>query len=88
MKCKKAALKAGAIAAAAIEDCVANAGTTGSITADSKGKIAKAVAKLGDAITKKCGGVSTALAFPGICAGSTGNALRDCIDPRRAAASA
>jgi hypothetical protein len=82
VKCKKAALKGGAIAASALEDCVADAGTVGSITADSKGKIAKAVAKLGDAIGKKCGGVNTGLAFPGICASLTGDALRDCIDQR------
>ena len=39
--CKKAALKAGASAAAALEDCVRNAATPGSIAADSKGKIAQ-----------------------------------------------
>jgi len=82
VKCKKAALKAGALTAAAIEDCLANAGTAGSVAADSKGKIAKAVGKLGDAIGKQCGDVSTAHAFPGVCAGLTGTALSGCIDVR------
>lgn len=83
VKCKKAALKAGAMAATALEDCIADSGTPGSIAADTKGKIGKARTKLGDVIGKKCGsGVSTALAFPGICASLSANALRDCIDVR------
>jgi pimeloyl-ACP methyl ester carboxylesterase len=81
--CKAAALEAGATSAAALEHCIGDAGTAGSIAADSDGKIAGARAKLGDAIDKKCGsGVSTALALPGLCASRSGNALRDCIDQR------
>jgi pimeloyl-ACP methyl ester carboxylesterase len=83
VKCKKSALKSGVMTAAGLEDCVDDAGTAGSIAADSRGKIAKKLTKLGDAITAKCGsGVSTALALPGLCAGQNGNALRDCIDQR------
>jgi len=80
--CKKAVLKGGATTAGQIEDCVNNVLVEGSIAADSKLKIAKAIGKLGDAITKKCTGVSTALALPGLCAGKSGDALRDCIDQR------
>src|SRR5262249_48165846 len=61
---------------------VAASGTAGSIAADSKGKIAGARAKLNDAISSKCGGVSTARALPGLCAGLSGAALGDCIDQR------
>jgi pimeloyl-ACP methyl ester carboxylesterase len=82
VKCKKAALKGGALSAAALEDCVDAAGTAGSIAADSKGKIGAARTKLDDAISKKCGGVSTARALPGLCAGMPGTALGDCIDQR------
>jgi hypothetical protein len=83
VKCKKAALKAGAMVASALQACIDDAGTPGSIAADSKGKIGKARNKLGDAIGKKCGsGVSTALGFPGLCASLSGNALRDCSEVR------
>ncbi len=80
LKCKKSTLKAGATANSSLEDCVADSLTVGSIAADSKGKIAKKVAKLGDAIAKKCVGVSTAHAMPGVCAGQTGAGLANCID--------
>src|SRR5215470_2876679 len=81
--CKAAALEAGATGAVALEKCIDDAGTAGSIAADSDGKIAGARAKLGDAINKQCGsGVSTALALPALCASRSGNALRDCIDQR------
>jgi hypothetical protein len=81
VKCKKAALKAGANAAAALEACVNDAGTPGSIAADTTGKVQKTVVKLDDAILKKCDtpGV-TAGAFPGDCTGSSGNTLGTCLD--------
>jgi pimeloyl-ACP methyl ester carboxylesterase len=86
-KCKKNALKAGkepfllgAMSAADLEKCVDDPATAGSIADDIKGKIDKRVAQLGGDIAKKCTGVDTQLAFPGVCAGLTGNALRDCID--------
>ena len=81
MKCKKAALKAGANSSAALAACVNDAGTAGSIAADSKGKIAKTNAKLTAAIVKACDtpGV-TAGAFPGTCTGLTGAALGTCLD--------
>ncbi len=81
IKCKKAALAAGANSAAALEDCVDNAGTVGSIAADSKGKIAKTVTGLNTAITKSCDtpGV-TATAFPGVCTGLNNGALGTCLD--------
>jgi pimeloyl-ACP methyl ester carboxylesterase len=82
VKCKKVALAAGAGSAAALEDCVDAGGTPGSIAADTKGKIAKARQKVDDAISRKCAGVSTARAFPGLCAGLSGTALGDCIDQR------
>src|SRR5689334_37210 len=43
LKCKKTTLKNGATSATALADCVSNAGTEGSLAADSGGKIAKAV---------------------------------------------
>ena len=74
--CKKAALKAGASAAAALEDCVRNAATPGSIAADSKGKIGKIVAGLNTAISKSCDTPNvTAGAFPGKCSGLAGAPL-------------
>ena len=81
-QCKKAALKDGALSAEALEDCVDEDSTVGSIAADSKGKLAKRLAKLNDAITAKCTGVSTATALPGACAGRSGNALGECVAER------
>ena len=81
--CKASALGAGATSAMALEQCIDDAGTAGSIAADSDGTIAAALSKLGDAVDKKCAPpVSTALALPGLCAGQSGTALRDCIDQR------
>ena len=55
MKCKKAALKDGATSAAQPRATAStNAGTPGSIAADTKGKIEKAVDKLNADIVKKC----------------------------------
>ena len=78
VKCKKAALKAGASTAAALADCVANAGTPGSIAADTKGKIAKTVTGLNSTIGKACTGVTGA--FPGNCTALTQPALGTCLD--------
>jgi pimeloyl-ACP methyl ester carboxylesterase len=82
VKCKKATLKDGATAASALEDCVDNTGTAGSIAADGKQKIAKAIAKLTDAVGKKCGGVSTAETLPGLCAGTSAAMLPTCVAQR------
>jgi hypothetical protein len=84
VKCKKAALKAGVSSGTALEDCINNAGTAGSIAADTNGKVLKAVTKLNDAVTKKCEtpGV-TAGSFPGKCTGLTGMTnptLGSCLD--------
>jgi hypothetical protein len=81
--CKKTALKGGATSAAALSACVDAAGTPGSIAADTKGKILKAVTKLNASIGKSCDtpGV-TAGAFPGTCTGTTGTALGSCLDAR------
>jgi pimeloyl-ACP methyl ester carboxylesterase len=78
--CKKATLKAGAAASAALEDCVDSGSEPNSIAADSKGKVAKKHTKLTDAVVKKCAApVNTALAAPGACSGKTGAALGDCV---------
>ena len=82
VSCKKAALKADASTAAALEDCVDDGGTAGSIAADGKQKIAKAVAKLADAVTKKCSGVSTAATLPGLCAGTAAASVPTCVAER------
>lgn len=86
VNCKKAALKAGANSATALSDCVSNAGTPGSIAADTKGKIAKAAGKINADVVKSCDtpGV-TATAFPGDCTGLTGSSLPTlgaCLDAR------
>jgi hypothetical protein len=78
VNCKKAALKAGATSAQALRDCVDNASTAGSIAADTKGKIAKAVTKVGATITKSC--PVTVGIFPGDCSAVTGAALATCLD--------
>ncbi len=78
LKCKKQALKSGATTATALENCVADAGTAGSVAADSKQKIQKKVAKLGADVDAKCSGVSGAVA--GTCSALTGAALATCID--------
>jgi hypothetical protein len=78
LKCKKQALKAGATSATALENCVDDAGTAGSIAADTKLKIQKKVAKLGADVAAKCVGVSGA--FPGACDGLSGVALSTCVD--------
>jgi pimeloyl-ACP methyl ester carboxylesterase len=81
--CKQAALKAGANTSAALAACIDDAGTPGSIAADTKGKIGKAQIKLAETIAKKCAAVaSTAITFPGLCAGQGGTALADCIATR------
>ena len=81
LKCKKTVLKNGANAAAALEDCVDDAATAGSIAADTKGKIAKAVVKLGGDVAKKCDALGvTTTSFPGACTGMSGNALVQCLD--------
>ena len=80
-KCKKTVLKAGASSASSLEDCVANAGTPGSIAADTKGLIAKALGVVNTNITKKCDtpGVTSG-AFPGNCSTESGPALGACLD--------
>jgi hypothetical protein len=81
VKCKKTILKNGANGSALLQGCVDDALTVGSIKADSKGKIAKALVKLGSDITKKCDapGVTTT-SFPGSCTGMSGAALAQCLD--------
>jgi hypothetical protein len=82
LKCKKAKGKDSIDATADLADCVDGAGTpkATSIALDGKGKIAKKMTKLGEAIAKKCTGVPATNAFPGECTGLGGNALRDCVD--------
>ncbi len=81
VNCKKAALKAGANSILALNDCINDGGTSGSIAADTQGKIAKGVTKLGTDIGKACDtpGVTTG-AFPGKCPTQTGTALATCLD--------
>ena len=78
VKCKKQVLKDGASSPSSLEDCVSNAGTAGSIAADSKGKIQKAFDKLAGDIGSKCASVSGA--FPADCTSLSGNALATCLD--------
>src|SRR5581483_9285021 len=54
LKCKKATLKAGASSVGALRDCVNDDGTPGSIAADTKGMLAKAVKAVNGDIAKKC----------------------------------
>jgi len=78
LKCKQAVLKGGATSATALENCVDDAGTAGSIAADSLSKIQKRINKLNADIAGKCAGVSGA--FPGDCDTLTGSALGTCLD--------
>ncbi len=82
VKCKKAALKAGATSIASLRDCVSDAGTPGSIAADTKGKIQKGVAKVGGTIAKSCVGVAVGTAFPGDCNAAASGQLADCLDQK------
>jgi hypothetical protein len=76
-KCKKDGMKAGTIVdpASLQTACLPESGIP-----DPKGKIAKRITKLGDAITKKCPGGGSSVFDLGSCAGLTGTALRDCAD--------
>jgi hypothetical protein len=79
--CKRAALRAGATSAAALAACVGDGGTSASIAADKKGKIAKLLAKLSATVTNGCGGTgATSGAYPGACGAATGPALAACLD--------
>jgi hypothetical protein len=80
VKCKKAALKAGATSVAALNSCVNNAGTPGSIAADTKGKIQKASDNLNATIVKSCDTPGVTGAFPGDCTGLSGGLLGTCLD--------
>jgi hypothetical protein len=102
IKCKKFALKegkspftSGAASAADLEACVDDAGTAGSIAADTKSKILRKADKLAKDAFKKCedassGPVDIATAFPGACAGADAsggetlatNDFAQCIDER------
>jgi hypothetical protein len=80
VKCKKTALKSGAASATALSACVGDAGTAGSIAADTKGKIQKTADKLNADIVKSCDTPGITGAFPGRCTGRVGGALGDCLD--------
>jgi hypothetical protein len=80
LKCKQAALKAGATSVTAIEDCVYDPATPGSIAADTKGTIQKSVAKITADVISKCDDEGVTTAFPGNCTSLSGSALGQCID--------
>jgi hypothetical protein len=81
VKCKKTTLKNGASSVTSLRACVEDAGTPGSIAADSKGLIQKALGTLNTDIAKKCDAKGvTAGAFPGGCTGLTDGALGACLD--------
>lgn len=83
LKCKKTTLKNGATSVASLRACVADAGTPGSIAADSKGMIAKALKNVNTDVAKKCDAKGvTSGAFPGDCNGLAGTALGSCLDVR------
>lgn len=73
--CDKQGLKAGEIAnATTLAACAA------SLATDPKGRIAKATAALGKALTKKCTAVAQASAFPGGCAAAA--EFAECVATR------
>ena len=80
LKCKKEALKNGATSAVALADCVNDAGTPGSIAADTKGKVAKGVEKIAKDVVKKCDEKGVTDGFPGDCTGLSGSPLAVCLD--------
>jgi len=81
IKCKKTALKNGATSATSLRNCVNNAGTPGSIAADTKGMLQKALKTVNTGIDKKCDmpGVTSGK-FPGDCSSFSGSALGGCLD--------
>jgi len=77
--CKKKTLKAGFMSAAALEQCLN--GDPNSVAADPKGKIAKRVTKLDNAITvKKCAAETVSSTFPGRCSTASLSTLAFCLD--------
>jgi hypothetical protein len=79
-KCKKGGMKLGTITdpASLQATCLPESGIP-----DPKGKIAKRITKLGEAISKKCSVPLSGTQFDnGRCAGLAGAALRDCADER------
>lgn len=79
--CKKKRFKLGSIVADSdLEGCLDDALEPLSVSADTKGKLAKGRAKLASQIVKSCDGpgVSTT-AFPGDCSGLAGAALAGCL---------
>lgn len=73
--CKSAGLKADTVASAVdLDGCIAT------VDADVKGKIAKATAKLEDALGDTCNGLDAATLLPGACDGYT--RFSDCIVAR------
>lgn len=88
LACTRGALKEGrdpfpfgASSPGELQNCVDDPGTAGSIAADSKLKIARKVARLGDRIVKRCDdeGVTSDV-FPGDCDGLSGAELATCLD--------
>lgn len=81
LACKKTVLKAGASDATALESCVVDPATAGSIAADTKARIAKSVAKLDADVARSCEAPGVTFgSFPGACDGSSGSALVQCLD--------
>ncbi len=72
LTCVKAVLKGGASSRTDLEGCV----TPDGIAGDAKGKVAKAITKLGSDISKKC----AANVFPGLCAEVPLSSLPFCLD--------
>ncbi len=81
VKCKRAALGAGASSAAALQACADDDQQAGSLAADTRGKIAKGRAKILGEVSRRCDGPGVSVgSFPGRCSGLTGATLADCID--------
>jgi hypothetical protein len=80
-RCKKDALDAGAATAAAVAECVDDAGNAASLAADTGGKLQKIVDKLAYKIAKACDEPAvTAAAFAdGDCSATSGAGLAACV---------
>jgi pimeloyl-ACP methyl ester carboxylesterase len=76
--CAKKILKTGAGSAAELAACAGDPSTPGSIAADSKGRLAKAAAKVEKTFAKRCDGAAAAV-LPGKCVGRQGDLLGECI---------
>jgi len=80
-RCAAEMLRIGTATLEEVRQCLTNEALPGSVAADSKGKLARRVARLAAAEARRCA-AQPAGVFPGRCPGLTGDALAACMDAR------